>query len=134
MKKKILIAVVGIVCLLSMVLAGCSNIKIENVDTDVINVMQDAINNSRVNYSTYYIRERYNTDPKNVAKNEMTEVMLNMQADDKSIEGVDNTKINFSIKYTKGITEYTDSFIIGQSLSKNIKAKSAKAEDYKLYV
>ena len=46
MKKKILLAVVAIICLLSMVLAGCSNIKIENVDEDVIKVLQDAIANS----------------------------------------------------------------------------------------
>ena len=51
MKKKILLAVVAIICLLSMVLAGCSNIKIENVDEDVIKVLQDAIANSE-QYST----------------------------------------------------------------------------------
>lgn len=52
MKKKILIAVIAVICLLSMVLAGCSNIKIENVDEDVIGVLQDAIKNSETNYST----------------------------------------------------------------------------------
>ncbi len=134
MKKKVLIAVVALICLLSMVLAGCSNIKIENVDNDVIKVLQDAIKNSETNYSTYYIREKTNSDPKNITKNEMIEYMLNVQADDKSIEGVNNTKINFSIKYTKGITESTDTFIFGNSLSKNVKAKSAKASDYKWYV
>ena len=131
MKKKVLIAVVALICLLSMVLAGCSNIKIENVDNDVIKVLQDAIKNSETNYSTYYIREKTNSDPKNITKNEMIEYMLNVQADDGSIEGVNNTKINFSIKYTKGITESTDTFIFGNSLSKNVKAKSAKASDYK---
>ena len=134
MKKKILIAVIAVICLLSMVLAGCSNIKIENVDEDVIGVLQDAIKNSETNYSTYYIREKINSNPKNIATNERTEYMLNVQADDKSIEGVNNTKINFSIKYTKGITESTDTFIFGQSLPKNVKAKSAQPNDYKWYV
>ena len=69
MKKKILLAVIAVVCLLSMVLAGCSNIKIENVDTDVIGVIQDAIKNSETGYSTYYIREKFNTDPKNITTN-----------------------------------------------------------------
>jgi len=133
MKKKILLAVIAVVCLLSMVLAGCSNIKIENVDTDVIGVIQDAIKNSETGYSTYYIREKFNTNPKNITTNERTEYMLNVQADDKSIEGVNNTKINFSIKYTQGITESTDTFIFGQSLSKNVKAKSATPNDYKWY-
>ncbi len=133
MKKKILIAVIAVICLLSMVLAGCSNIKIENVDEDVIGVLQDAIKNSETNYSTYYIREKFNSNPKNIATNERTEYMLNVQADDKSIEGVNNTKINFSIKYTKGITESTDTFIFGQSLPKNVKAKSAQPTDYKWY-
>ncbi len=134
MKKKILLAVIAVVCLLSMVLAGCSNIKIENVDTDVIGVIQDAIKNSETGYSTYYIREKFNTDPKNITTNERTEYMLNVQADDESIEGVNNTKINFSIKYTQGITESTDTFIFGSSLSKNVKAKSATPNDYKWYV
>lgn len=133
MKKKILLAVIAVVCLLSMVLAGCSNIKIENVDTDVIGVIQDAIKNSETGYSTYYIREKFNTNPKNITTNERTEYMLNVQADDESIEGVNNTKINFSIKYTQGITESTDTFIFGSSLSKNVKAKSAQPSDYKWY-
>lgn len=137
MKKKILIAVVAIICLLSMVLAGCSNIKIENVDEDVIKVLQDAIANSE-QYSTYYIREKTNTNPKNIASNTMEEYLLNVQSDkdllDKEkVAGVDKTKINFSIKTTKGITESTDSFIIGNSLPKSIKASDANAEDYKLY-
>lgn len=134
MKKKILIAVIGVICLLSMVLAGCSNIKIDNVDNDVIKVLQDAIKHSENDYQTYYIRERWDTDPKNMASNERTEYMLNYQADDKSITGVDNTKVHLSIKYTQGITEYTDSFIFGKSLSKKVKPKNAKPEDYKLAV
>ena len=76
MKKKILIAVIAVICLLSMVLAGCSNIKIENVDEDVIGVLQDAIKNSETNYSTYYIREKINSNPKNIATNERTEYMV----------------------------------------------------------
>ena len=52
----------------------------------------------------------------------------------KKIAGVDKTKINFSVKTTKGITESTDSFIIGNSLPKDIKPSDAKAEDYKLHV
>lgn len=137
MKKKILIAVVAVICLLSMVLAGCSNIKIENVDEDVIKVLQDAIANSE-QYSTYYIREKTNTNPKNIASNEMLEYLLNVQSDKdlpekEKVAGVDKTKINFSVKTTKGITESTDSFIIGNSLPKGIKASDAKAEDYKLY-
>ncbi len=138
MKKKILLAVVAIICLLSMVLAGCSNIKIENVDEDVIKVLQDAIANSE-QYSTYYIREKTNTNPKDIASNTMVEYMLNVQSDKdlpekEKIAGVDKTKINFSVKTTKGITESTDSFIIGNSLPKSIKPSDAKAEDYKLYV
>ena len=109
MKKKILLAVVAIICLLSMVLAGCSNIKIENVDEDVIKVLQDAIANSE-QYSTYYIREKTNTNPKDIASNTMVEYMLNVQSDKdlpekEKIAGVDKTKINFSVKTTKGITE-----------------------------
>lgn len=133
MKKKILVAVMAVICLLSMVLVGCSNIQVNDIDTDVIKVFQDAIANSEA-YETYYVRERIDTDPKNVTKNKRTEVMLNYQADDKSIDGVNNFKANFSVKHTVGITEYTDSFIFGNSLPKNIKAKNANPSDYKLYV
>ncbi len=132
MKKKILVAVMAVICLLSMVLVGCSNIQVDNVDTDVIGVFQDAIANSEA-YETYYVRERIDTDPKNITKNERTEVMLNYQADDKSIDGLNNFKANFSVKHTVGITEYTDQFIFGYSLPKSIKAKNANPSDYKLY-
>lgn len=122
----------AVICLLSMVLVGCSNIQVDNVDTDVIGVFQDAIANSEA-YETYYVRERIDTDPKNITKNERTEVMLNYQADDKSIDGLNNFKANFSVKHTVGITEYTDQFIFGYSLPKSIKAKNANPSDYKLY-
>lgn len=102
MKKKILVAVMAVICLLSMVLVGCSNIQVNDIDTDVIKVFQDAIANSEA-YETYYVRERIDTDPKNVTKNKRTEVMLNYQADDKSIEGVNNFKADFSIKNTESM-------------------------------
>lgn len=132
MKKKILIAVICIVCLLSVILAGCT-IEVNDIDKDFIGVVNEAIKNS-VEYKTFYIREEFNTDPANIASNETTEYLLNWQDDDKSIEGVNNTKVNFTIKKIKGITEYSNTFTFGQSLPAGVKAKDAKAADYKFYV
>lgn len=131
MKKKVIVAIMCLVCLLSVVLAGCSTINTTNIDEDVIQVFQEAIKKSE-SYETYYVREKQDTDPKNIAKNKRTEVMLNYQANDNAIDGVNNTKVNFSIKHTVGISEYTDSFIFGQSVSKNVKKPTA--DDYKFHV
>lgn len=133
MKKKILIAVVSVICLLSVILAGCSTIQIADIDKDFIGVINKAIQSSE-KYTTFYIREKFNSDPTNIAINETTEYLLNWQADDKSIAGVDNTKVNLTIKHIKGIDEYSDTFTFGQSLKKGLSAKKAKAEDYKFYV
>lgn len=133
MKKKIWIAVIAVISLLAMVLAGCSTVKINDVDKDVIGAFRKAIENSE-KANTYYVREKIiDGDPKDIAKSEMTEYMLNVSEDDKSIKDVDNTKIEFSIRYTQGITGYTDTYTFGQSLKKGLKEKDAKASDYKLY-
>lgn len=128
MKKKLIIGVISVLLLLSVAFAGCTpKIDITKVDENVIDVFQKAIAES-VKSETFYVKLREKTDTK------MTEYKLNVEKDDKSIEGVNNKKVKFEVIHTKGIDAYTDTFIFGQSLPTSIKAKAAKASDYKAYV
>lgn len=134
MKKKLLVVVLCLVCLISTLLAGCTPaIDVSNVEQNVIKVFQDAIAKSiEDSADTYFIKEReIDGDPKDIAKAKMTEYKFNYVADDKSIEGVVNNKAQLDVIHTKGIESYTDTFQFGQSLKNGVK--DAKASDYKAY-
>ena len=129
-KKRLIIAVISVVLLLSVLFVGCTpkiDTSKENVNENVIQVLQNAITES-IKQETYYVVKQDKSDDKN-----MIQYKLNVVKDDKTIDGKSNKKVKFDVIYTKGIESYTDTFIFGQSLSSTVKSKEAKADDYKSY-
>lgn len=139
MKKKILIAVVSVILILSAVLAGCASIDVtskENIDKNVIKIFQDAIKKSEdtAKAGNYYIKKLEKEVDKEGKIIKTIEYKMNFKKDDKSIPGVDNTKLNLDIHHTIGLESFVETYTFGQSVSGDIKAKDIKPSDYKPYM
>lgn len=128
MKKKIIIAITAIVMVvtLALVLVGCNKpIAI----ADGVELLQKAIDET-VATESYYLKVREKGT--HGTADSYTEYRTNIKTNDTSGKSkYDTTQINVEkYEYVSVVTQISNSWLYGYSLSKDIKPKKASAEDY----
>lgn len=122
-KRSILIALLLAVSTMIMSLTGCS--KPYDIE-DGYELIQTALAES-LTAETYYVSEYTG-----LGDNKSITYSLNVQAGNK--EDYDATQIKYTVKRAETTKQTIDEYTYTYSLPKNVKARKAKAEDYKYYL